>query len=144
MPVDQNKAVVKRFFDELCNQRNYECSAELFVPEHLYHDPAIPGVAPGPEAMAQVMASYHRAFPDGYWQVDDMFAADDQVVTRWTGTGTQTGELAGPQPIPPSGNRVSVAGLWVHRLSDGKIVESWAVWDALGLMQQLGVIPSAA
>ena len=91
----------------------------------------------------QTVATYHKGLPDIYWQVDDMIATDDTVITRWTGGGTQTGEVAGDPPIPPTGKRVKVMGIWVHRLASGKIAESWNVWDALGFLQQLGVVPTA-
>jgi predicted ester cyclase len=94
--------------------------------------------------MKQTIAVYHRGFPDAHWQVDEMLVANDTVVTRWTGSGTQTGELAGNPSIPPTGKKVSVMGVWIHRLLGGKIAESWDVWDTLGMLQQLGVIPAPA
>ena len=67
-----------------------------------------------------------------------MLVEGDMVVTRWYGTGTQDGDLPG---IPPAGKQVNVPGIWYQRLADGKIVESWQVWDTLRMLQQLGVIP---
>ncbi|MCI0528530.1 MAG: ester cyclase, partial [Nitrospira sp.] len=74
------------------------------------------------------------------WVVEEMIAAgEDKVVTRWRGEGTHTGELQG---IAATRKRVRAPGIWIHRIADGKIVESWNVWDALGMLQQLGVIPA--
>ena len=70
-----------------------------------------------------------------------MIAEGDVVVTRWYGTGTQDGELPG---IPPAGREVHVPGIWWQRLENGKIVESWQVWDTLVMLQQLDVIPAPA
>ncbi|GAC1362061.1 MAG: hypothetical protein NVSMB38_45360 [Ktedonobacteraceae bacterium] len=87
------------------------------------------------------MGVYQTGFPDAFWHVDEMFVADDKVVTRWTASGTHTAELSGNPPIPPTGKKVSVAGVWIHRVAGGKIIEGWNIWDTLGMLQQMGVIP---
>jgi SnoaL-like polyketide cyclase len=71
--------------------------------------------------------------------IEDQIAEGDTVVTRWTGTGTHQGDLLG---MAPTGKPAKVMGIWIHRLAGGKIVESWNVWDTLGMLQQLGVIPA--
>ena len=142
MSAEENKAIAQRFFDEVCNARKLDVADELFTADHSYHDPSIPGVPPGPEGMKQTMAVYQTSFPDAFWRVDEILVADDKVVTRWTGSGTHTAELPGTPPIPPTGKKVSVAGVWIHHVAGGKIVESWNVWDTLGMLQQLGVVPT--
>jgi steroid delta-isomerase-like uncharacterized protein len=82
---------------------------------------------------------YHGAFPDAQITVEDQIAEGDKVVTRWTGRGTHQGEFMG---VPPSGNRVEIAGMTLDRFSRGKIAESWTNYDALGMMQQIGAMPS--
>ncbi len=72
--------------------------------------------------------------------MEEQIAEGDTVVTRWTATGTQHGPLPG---LPPTGKSAKVMGIWIHRLAGGKIVESWNVWDTLGMLQQLGAIPTA-
>jgi len=144
MSTEANKAIVQRFFDEICNARKLDVADELFTANHIYHDPSIPGVPPGPAGMKVTLAVYHQGLPDAYWRVDEMIAEGDTVTTRWTGSGTQTGELAGNPPIPPTGKKVLVEGVWTHHLADGKIVKSNNVWDTLGMLQQLGVIPTGA
>jgi steroid delta-isomerase-like uncharacterized protein len=139
-----NLAVVRRFFDEVCNGRCLEIADELFAADHRYHDPSIPGVAEGPAGIRQSpgpVVPYQQAFSDAHWHVEDMLAEGDIVVTRWYGTGTQDGDLLG---IPAAGRQVLVPGLWVQRFAAGKIIESWQVWDTLGMLQQLGVIPAPA
>ena len=139
MATDQNKTLVRRFFDEVCNERKLSIANELFGVNHVYHDPQIPDPGPGPEGMKQVISTYQTAFPDAHWGVEEMIAAEnDLVVTRWKGSGTQKMELQG---IPPTGKSVAVDGIWIHRIVNNKIVESWNVWDTLGMLQQLGVAP---
>ena len=78
---------------------------------------------------------------DGVWRVEDIFSAGDRVVTRWTGIGTHVGELMG---IPATDRSFEVEAITIHRIADGKIAEEWTVWDALGLLQQIGAVPAAA
>ena len=86
------------------------------------------------------MASmYRNAFPDNRYSVEDQVAEGDMVVTRWIASGTHQGEIMG---IAPTGNRVTYAGTSVERIVDGKIEETWDNYDALGMMQQIGAIPS--
>jgi steroid delta-isomerase-like uncharacterized protein len=143
MSTQETKALVQRFFDEMCNARKLDVADELFSADHSYQDPALPGIPPGPAGMKIVVGTYQTSFPDAFWRVDDMLVADDQVVTRWTGSGTHKAELPGNPPIPATGKHVSVQGVWIHRVAGGVIVESWNVWDTLGMLQQLGVVPAA-
>lgn len=138
MSTAENQSLVHRFFADVCNGRDLAVADELFAADHAYHDPFIPTGA-GPEGMKQVIAPYHAAFSDAQWTVAETIAADDTVVTRWSATGTHDGALAG---IPPTGKRVAVSGIWLHRVGGGTIVESWNNWDSLGLLQQIGVVPA--
>jgi steroid delta-isomerase-like uncharacterized protein len=142
MSAEDNKTIVRRFFDEVCNARNLNVADELFAANHIYHDPSVPGAELGPDGMKQTISAYQRAFNDAHWAVEETIAAgEDKVVTRWTGKGTHTAELQG---ISPTGKKVTVPGIWIHRIAGGKIVESWNVWDTLGMLQQLGVVPPPA
>ena len=141
MSTEDNKALVQRFFEEVCNERNLGVANELFTADHTYHDPSSPSIGLGPEGMKQLMSTYQTAFPDAHWDIDAMLVTEDgdTVVTRWTGRGTHTADLPG---IPATGKKAMVPGIWIHRVAGGKIVESWNVWDTLGMLQQLGVIPT--
>jgi steroid delta-isomerase-like uncharacterized protein len=132
---EQNKAIVTRFFAELCNGRNLAAADELFAAGHTYEDPASPGVGTGPAGMKGFLSLYHSGYPDSHWTIDHMYAVDDTMITLWTGRGTQNGELMG---IAPTGKSAAVKGVWIHRIADGKIVQSTNVWDALGMLRQLG------
>ena len=139
MSAETNKALVRRFFDEVCNGLKLEVADTLFARDHIYHDPIIKA-EPGPEGVKRVVAPYHPAFSDVRWKIDDMVAGERGiVVTRWTGTGTHTDEVMG---IGPTGKRVTVSGVWIHRIAGGKIVESWNLWDAMGMVRQLGAAPA--
>jgi len=142
MAADQNKTIVRRFFDEVCNGRKLSVADELFAVNHVYHDPSVPEAGNGPEGVKQVVATYQTAFPDAHWGVEEMIAAEnDLVVTRWRGRGTHKLDLQG---IPPTGKQVSVPGIFIHRIANDRIAESWVVWDTLGMLQQLGVVQQFA
>jgi steroid delta-isomerase-like uncharacterized protein len=136
---EENKALVRRWFEELLNQNNLDVADEIVARDHVEHDPTLPDTPPGPEGVRQSVSLYHRAFPDAHITVEDQIAEGDRVVTRWTGRGTHQGDLMG---VPPSGNRVTVAGVTINRIADGKIAESWDNYDAMGMMQQIGAIPA--
>lgn len=138
MTNSQNQNLVRRFFDEMCNQRKLAIADELFSAGHVYNDPQAP-TGPGPEGVKQVIAGYQAAFPDAHWHVIETITADNVIITRWKGTGTHKNELMG---IPPTGRSVNVQGTWIHRIANNKIVESYNVWDTLGMLQQLGVVPA--
>ena len=139
MATEGNKTLVRRFFEEIINAKQLSVVDELFAADHQYHDPSSPMIGPGPEGQKQLIGTYLAAYPDLHHTVEDQIAEGDKVVTRWTATGTQQGELPG---LPATGKSAKVMGIWVHRLAGGKIVESWNVWDTLGMLQQLGAIPS--
>ena len=93
----------------------------------------------GPEDVKRFMGEFRSAFPDFHTTIEDQIAEGDRVATRWTMRGTHEGEFRG---IPATGNQISVTGIGIFRFSDGKVVESWDNFDQLGMMQQLGVVPS--
>lgn len=139
MTTSPEKKLVRRFFEEVCNARQLSVADALFAPDHAYHDPQNAQAGIGPEGMKAVIAAYHTSFPDAHWNIVSMASTDDGcIVTRWTGSGTQRRALLG---IAPTGKKVTIEGIWMHRLATGKIVESWNVWDTLGMLQQLGVVP---
>jgi steroid delta-isomerase-like uncharacterized protein len=141
MSNETNKALVTRFFEEFCNGRKLDIADQLFASNHAYHDPQTP-TGPGPQGMKQVISTYQTAFGDAHWTVEEMITArEDLVITRWIGSGTQSGELMG---IAPTKKKVKVDGVWIHRIAGGKIVESWNAWDTLGMLQQLGIVPTMA
>ncbi|MDX6380111.1 MAG: hypothetical protein QOI57_1135 [Rubrobacteraceae bacterium] len=139
MPTEENKAITRRFLEEIFTGGNLELVDELFAPDFILHDSSVPQEVRGVEALKQYITMYRTAYPDTHFTVEDQIAEGNEVVTRWTGQGTHQGELMG---ISPTGNQVTVTGIEVDRVSGGKIEESWVSYDALGMMQQLGIVPS--
>jgi len=133
-----NKAIVRRFVDEVQSAGNIDAIDELCSPEFVNHS-APPGVPSNREGVKQVTAMFRQAFPDSYFTVEDMVAEGDKVATRKTFHGTHQGEFMG---IPPTGQQVSIGLIDIVRIVDGKVVEHWSMGDNLGMMQQLGVIPT--
>lgn len=130
--------LARRFIDEVCNGRKLAVADELFSADHSYRDPGSPWAGKGPAGIKDVIGVYHRGVKDARWDVHSMIQTGDTVVMRWTGSGTHTGELLG---IPPTNRKVRVDGIWMLRIANGKIAESWNCWDTLGMLQQLGVVP---
>ena len=136
---DTNTQLVRRFFDELCNGRRTDSAGELCRPDFAFHDPQAPPVT-GPDGIAAHLGIYHDAV-DAHWDLTDLIPAGEHVIARWTATGTHRSELMG---IAPTGRSIEVQGISIFRAADGQLAEEWSVWDALGLLQQLGAIPVPA
>ncbi|MDP8903809.1 MAG: ester cyclase [Chloroflexota bacterium] len=135
--IERNKAVIRRFVEEVQNQKNWDAFDELNSSDFVNLS-APPGVPDDKEGGKMFLGAFINAFPDSYVTIEDMIAEGDRVVTKKTFTGTHTGELSG---IPPTGNRVSIQYVDIMRVRDGQIVEHWLSMDQLSFMQQLGVVP---
>jgi steroid delta-isomerase-like uncharacterized protein len=138
---EENKAVVRRFIEEVWNNGNLDAINELVSENHVDHDPAQAGSPGGRQGMRAFIEMYRSAYPDTRLEIGEMIAEGDLVAMTWTATGTHQGELMG---IAPTGRSVTVSGIGVDRVSGGQIVESWANYDALGMLTQLGAIPAPA
>jgi steroid delta-isomerase-like uncharacterized protein len=136
--VEQNKAVIRRFVEEVQNNKNWDVFDELNAEDFVNHS-APPGVPSDRAGGKMFLSSFMSAFPDCHFTIDDMIAEGDQVVTKKTFTGTHTAELNG---VPATGNRVTLQFVDIMRVRDGQIVEHWLCMDQLAFMQQLGVAPS--
>lgn len=136
MSPEEIEAVVRRVFEEIWNQGNLARIDELFDPDYVRHN-APADAPPGPEGEKRHRAAFRQALPDLFITADDVVAAQDKVVVRYTWRGTYQGTWPG---IPGTGTRVTVSGIAIHRLVAGRITELWVVADELGLLQQLGAI----
>jgi predicted ester cyclase len=134
---EANKALVQRVIEELFTNHNVALIDEFF-PDCVYRAPAV-GELRG-QAYKQFLGAVLAAFPDGRWTVEDQVAEGDKVVTRWSFTGIHRGNLMG---LAPTGKRVTTSGVMIDRIVGGKIVEEWEEYDALGMMQQLGIVAKA-
>lgn len=137
MPAD-NKAIVRRLYEEAWNKRKLEVINEIISPSHGLHVPTIPGSSVGPEAYKREVLRFLKGYSDLHWTIEDLVAEKDKVVACWTISGTHKGEYMG---IPATNKKVSVDGMTIHHITNGKIMDSYSNWDALGMMQQLGVVP---
>ena len=135
---DENKAVTRRFMDEIIAKKNLAVFDELVSPNVVAHH-VPPGVAPNFQGWKGIVTMVLGAFPDVQATTDDMIAEGDMVVVRWTMQGTHKGDLMG---IPPTGKAVSFTGMIMEHYSGGKIVEHWEQFDMVGMMQQIGVVPT--
>ncbi len=136
-----NRELVRRYIEEVWNAGKLEKVDELVTPDQVNHDPMNPEVPPGPAGARKVVTLYRDAFPDSNVRIEEMICEGDLVVDRWTATGTHNGTLFG---IAPTRKRVTVTGITINRIANGKIAETWVNWDNLGLMQQLGAVPAVA
>lgn len=133
---EQNKAVVRRFLDQVYNYARPEVIDELIADDYVDHS-APPNQAPGAAGTRQTYDLFRTAFPDLRVEIHDLVAEGDRVVVRATMTGTSRGPLMG---AVPTGKPVQISSIVIVRLRDGRFVERWEQLDHLGLMLQLGVV----
>jgi steroid delta-isomerase-like uncharacterized protein len=132
-----NRTTFQRYGDEVWNQGRLDLVDELFTSDHVYHDPVLGELPLGPEGVRQRVGAYMAAVPDAKVTYDDWMVDGDRVLCRWTWGGTNTGELMG---LPATGRRASTTGMHLSRFEGGRIAETWVSYDALGFLQQLGVV----
>lgn len=138
MAAEENRALVRRFLEELFNQRDMNAIDRYLAPDYVDHV-VPPGVAPTRDGFRQFIGAFLEALPDFHYTIDDVLADGDRVAVRLSAQGTQKGVFQG---IPPTGKQASWGEMHIGRIQDGKIVEHWGQIDNLGMLQQLGVIPS--
>jgi steroid delta-isomerase-like uncharacterized protein len=131
---EENKALARRSWESV---ENPDTLGEVYAPDVVWHNPE--GDIQGIEEAKQFVAMFETAFPDISATVEDVVAEGDKVVSRVTIRGTHQGEVE--EFGPPTGRRVEVQGLSLHRIEDGKIVEEWNSYDNLSVLQQLGLAP---
>jgi steroid delta-isomerase-like uncharacterized protein len=136
MSTETNKAAARRFQELFSANQLDAIRDELFTAESVIHFPGLPPL--NIEAFKQVGQMFRAGFPDMVITVVDQIAEGDKVATRIASTGTHTGTFQG---IPASGRPIHIEGVVIERYRDGRIVERWDQFDALGLMQQIGAIP---
>jgi len=137
MSTEENKALVRRFYEEVFNKKNLT-GVDAFVDPQIIEHALPPGLPGSIEGTKQFIGMYLKAFPDLHLTTEDMIAEGNKVVARITARGTHQGEFMG---IPPTGKQVTMTGIQIVRTADGRITENWINLDALGLLQQLGVVP---
>ena len=135
MSIAINKAIVRRYIEQVLNEQRLDLAEEFLAENIELHGSGVP---PGLEVVEQWLAAFATAFPDGYTIIEDMVAEEDRVVARTVFNGTHKAEM---QDIPATGKTVNIPRIIIFRMDNGRIAEGWLVSDNLGMMQQLGVIP---
>src|SRR5271166_213428 len=134
MPME-NRAIVRRLYEEVWNKRRLELLDELISPSHALQAPNVSGSEIGPEAYKRAILRLWRGFPDMQMIIEDIVGENEKIVVAWTFSGNHDGEFVG---IPATHKRVSVDGVTIHHVANGKIIDSFSNWDRLGLTKQLG------
>jgi steroid delta-isomerase-like uncharacterized protein len=132
---DKHEALSRRFIEEVWNKGRLDTLDQFVTHDVQNHSPVDP--TRGMAALRNVVQKYRTAFPDLRIEIQDVFSSGDKVVTRWRASGTQRGKL---DELPATGRQATVTGITIDRFSGDRIIESYGIWDALGLMQQLGVV----
>ncbi len=135
---EQNKTNVRRLFEEVWNKGHVAVADELFAPTYTHHDSSTPDVGRGPESEKKRATLYRNAFPDVRFTIEDIIAEGETVVARWSCNGTHKGDL---NEIAATGKQFNITGVSITRFMNGKMIEGFVNWDALGLMQQIGRVP---
>ena len=133
---EQNKALMRRFIEEVWNQGDLQAADEIFHPAAT--SPSAPQLPAGPAGVRMIATMFRSAFPDFHMNIEDMIAEEDIVVARFTQGGTHQGTFMG---AAPTGRQVQFTEIGILRVAGGKVVESWYETDMLGLYQQVGLIP---
>ena len=133
MSAEENKRIAREFFERIWNQGD-ESAIDQFIPENAKGNDADFGS--GREGFKNQWRQWRAAFPDLHFEIVDLVAEGDKVLTRWTFTGTHQGEFLG---APATGNRITVEGMSLDRIEDGLVAEGFDGWDNLGFRRQLGL-----
>ena len=139
MSTEENKNLMRHFYEEVLNQRNLVAIDDFFAANFVNHSATQLGMTDGDlEHVKQFLSMVMEVFPDLHYTVEDLLAEGDQVVARLTISGTQQGAFMG---IPSTGKHAKISDIEIFRITGGKAVETWVQADFLGLLQQLGAIP---
>jgi steroid delta-isomerase-like uncharacterized protein len=141
MSAEQNKMLLRTLYGDIFSKGDTALIEQTFAEDYVNHDVSGPpgGWPHGRMGFYAVTAAYRGAFPDLQFTIEEQIAEGDRVATRWVASGTNTGSLAG---MPPTGKSVAVGGISIERIVNGQVAETWVNFDQLGMLQQLGVIPT--
>ena len=136
---EANLALVRRSLDEVYTAGNLAAADEVFSADFVGYDPSFPGGAlHGPEGIKGNVERGHTSFADWRFEIEDLFCDGDKVTARVVMRGTSKADFLG---MPAAGVEITVGGITINRVADGKIVERWGYWDTLGMLRQFGVAP---
>ncbi len=136
---EEHRKLFARWFEELWNKKNYDIAYELVDPDFTAHGAGGQDIKQGPDGVIGMVKAWHKAMPDGKMTMDDIITEGEFSTIRMTWRATHTGPFG---PVPASGNKIEVTSIGIDRVVDGKITEGWGELNMLGMMQQMGAIPS--
>jgi len=134
--VDDNKQLVRRFYEEVWDKGNIDVADDVFAHDYVRHDLRATNAAPGPEGQKQIARAFRAAFSDLRFEVEIVIAEGDYVAARWTARGTHTGPWGA---VEATGRPMTLAGVNIFRFERGRVAEVWNHRDDLGLHEQLEV-----
>lgn len=135
---EQNEELARRMIEEVWSRGDLDVLDEIAAEDYEAYDPVLPDIVEGREAFKETVAMFRGPIPDLEKRIEAVYVDDDTVVVHYRATGTQEGELMG---IPPTGAEAEVQGVFIYEIADGQLVSGTDIWDAFGLLQQLGAIP---
>lgn len=133
---EQNKLIARQVFEDIQSEGNTALVDQIVAVDYVCHTPPVD--IHGPEGAKQFTALLRAAFPNMRVTVEDQIAEGDKVATRWIFRGTHEGDFQG---IPPTGKQVTMSGITIFHIANGKLLEGWNKPDLLSLLQQLGAVP---
>ena len=136
MTAEDNKQLVRRFYEEVWGKGNVDVADDVFAPDYVRHDLRPTQAVPGPEGQKRIAQAFRMAFPDLRFEVEIVIADSDYVAARWSASGTHTGRWGN---VEPTGRSMTLSGVNIFRFEDGRVAEIWNRRDDLGLREQLGV-----
>jgi steroid delta-isomerase-like uncharacterized protein len=140
MSTEENKDLVRRWWAGLNQGNALDIVDEIYSPDYVLHDPSQPEPVRGVQGVREFVSSVLSAFPDAQYTIESLIAEGDKVVQHISTQGTHQGEFQG---VPATGKPVMVWVMVISRIADNKVVEEWQLFDALGMLQQMGVIPQS-
>ena len=139
---EQNIAVALKYWNA-ANSHDPDGMKAVLATDYVHHDPNLPVPDADRDTHVQIIAGgFFSAFPDLHMTIHDFIAEGDKVVVRWSFTGTHNGEVPGNPPLPATGKQIGPYAIAIHRVAGDKLAETWVTFDALRMMQELGVIPT--
>lgn len=136
---NSNEAVLERLFEDVWNGSNPDTADERVHPKYVIHDRDIAEEVRGPDLYRALASETREIFPDATFTIEDTVVAGEKVALRWTMTGTHEGTLAG---VEGTGTDVTLPAVEINRFADGKLIETWTQSDQVGLLTQVGALPS--
>ena len=134
-----NKSIIRRFIEDGLNKRNPALIEETYSSDYTGHDPERPVPRTMMDLQQGMVGLLGKVFPDGQYSIERLVAEDDLVAWHWIFRATHLGEIMG---IPATGKQITFGGINIFRMEDGKVIEDWVYRDTVGMMRQLGALPS--